>query len=405
MKRQYINSERAHFMCPNMHFGMLLKVKKEYEEKSVADTLQRMAMAHPFLRSMIAYEQESERLFYDAQEESCIDWCVQEDIATLWDDYAKFSEKDWNVFENGLLKVRIYPECRQMTVLFVAHHLLADGRGLLEIAEEFANDYVGGIWPVYVEEELIGGQEDLPAKSGLLGISKLLVKNANKRWAKEDHKVTYAQYQSFVEDYAKKHKVVYRTYLVERDEMSEMAKLCKENGFSVNDLLMAKMYLQTGTKKIIIAADIREKFAKYKKGALGNYSTAMGIECKVKTGDEVETAKLVHQTVQKHLNNNRTLMLVLSCYFEMSPTLLDAAAISALGGFESATAKFVGGAMFGFGTPHSYSITNLGKVENAHMESLMFIPPASPAAKLTVGVVTLNGSMHACSAGNVDENT
>ena len=93
-------------------------------------------------------------------------------------------------------------------------------------------------------------------------------------------------------------------------------------------------------------------------------------------------------------------MLVLACYFEMSPTLLDAAAISALGGFESEAAKFVGGGMFGFTNPHSYSITNLGKLENPNIESLMFIPPASPAAKLTLGVVTLNGKMRACSSRN-----
>ena len=93
-------------------------------------------------------------------------------------------------------------------------------------------------------------------------------------------------------------------------------------------------------------------------------------------------------------------MLVLACYFEMSPTLLDAAAISALGGFESKAGKFVGGSMFGFGQPKSYSITNLGKVKNENIKSIMFIPPASPAAKLTLGVVTLNGMMKACGSRN-----
>ena len=114
-------------------------------------------------------------------------------------------------------------------------------------------------------------------------------------------------------------------------------------------------------------------------------------------------AKEVHKAVQKHLKNNRALMLVLACYFEMSPTLLDAAAISALGGFESKAAKFVGSGMFGFGQPKSYSITNLGKVDNTNIKSLMFIPPASPAAKLTLGVVTLNGRMRACSSLNEGE--
>lgn len=402
MKRQYVMSERAHFMCPNMHFGMLLELQEEYVEEKVGETLHRMAQAHPFLRSLISYEQGTEQLYYDVREQSCIEWTVRNDVSTLWEDYQECAKQDWNVFENGLLKVRIYPGAGQMTVLLIAHHLLADGRGLLEIAEEFANDYVGGIHPAYVEEELIGSMEDLPKGSKLAGMSKLLVKQANKQWAKENHQVTYVQYQSFVEEYAKKHPIEYRSYNVDADEMARMTALCKENGFSMNDLLMAKMYLQTGTEKILIAADIRNMFEGYRKGALGNYSTAMGIVCKAKTADEAELAKLVHTLVQKHLKNNRALMLVLACYFEMSPTLLDAAAISALGGFESKAAKFVGGGMFGFSNPHSYSITNLGKVENPYMESLMFIPPASPAAKLTLGVVTLNGQMRACSSASCE---
>ena len=48
MKKQYILSERAHFMCPNMHFGMLMEIEKEYDKQSVDETLLRMAEAHPF---------------------------------------------------------------------------------------------------------------------------------------------------------------------------------------------------------------------------------------------------------------------------------------------------------------------------------------------------------------------
>lgn len=400
MNRQYVMSERAHFMCPNMHFGMLMEIEKEYDKVLVEATLDRMADAHPFLRSLIAYEDGTDKLYYNVTDTSQIQFAVKEDISTLWTDYKNISKCDWNVFENGMLKVYVYPKQQSMTLLFIAHHLLVDGHGLMDIAQEFANDYVSGVSPVYAEEVLIESINDLPPKSALAGMSKFLVKQANRQWAKEKHFVSYEQYQKFVEEYSKNHPVSYNTYEVDETAVADMAKLCKENGFSMNDLLMAQMYLQTGTEKIIIAADIRNMFSKYTQGALGNYSTAMGIHYKAKESDVVTAAKEVHKAVQKHLKNNRLLMLVLACYFVMSPTLLDAAAISALNGFESKAAKFVGGGMFGFGQPKSYSITNLGKVDNANIKSLMFIPPASPAAKLTLGVVTLNGTMKVCSSRN-----
>lgn len=403
MKRQYLITERAHFMCPNMHFGILMEIEKEYDKAHVEATFNRMAEAHPFLRCLIAYENGTQQLYYKITEVSKINLNLKEDISSLWFDYKNISKQDWNVFENGLLKVYIYPQSQGMTILFIAHHLLVDGRGLLDIAQEFANDYMGAISPVYVEETLPESIDDLPEKSSLSGISKMLVKQANRQWKKENHTVSYEQYKSFVEEYSRKHAVEYKTYEVDDVTLAQMTQLCKTNGFSMNDLLVAHMYLQTGTEKIIIAADIRNMLSIYSKGALGNYSTAMGIHCKSKTTDIVKKAQEIHKLVQKHLKNNRALMLVLACCFEMTPTLLDAAAISALGGFESKAGKFVGGSMFGFGQPKSYSITNLGKIENENIKSIMFIPPASPAAKLTLGVVTLNGKMKACSSRNEED--
>ena len=400
MKRQYLMTERTHFMCPNMHFAILMEIEKAYDKANVEATLNRMADAHPFLKCVIAYENGSDRLYYKITDCSQINVTIKEDLSLLWSDYKNVSKKDWNVFENGLLKVYIYPQKQGMTLLFIAHHLLVDGRGLSDIVQEFANDYVGAIPPVYVEEELLESIDDLPKKSALSGISKMLVKQANRQWKKENHVVSYEQYKRFVEEYSANRLIEYRTYELNDKVLEEMSQLCKKNSFSMNDLLMAHMYVQTGTEKIIIAADIRKMLSKYRRGALGNYATAMGIQCKSSTTDVVEKAKEVHRLVQKNLKNNRKLMLVLACYFEMTPTLLDAAAISALGGFKSKAGKFVGGSMFGFTQPKSHSITNLGKVENDNIKSMMFIPPASPAAKLTLGVVTLNGTMKICSSRN-----
>jgi hypothetical protein len=398
MMRQYLKTERAHFMCPNMHFGILMELGKDYDSILADAAFSRLAGAHPFLRSLIAYEEGTDRLYYNVTGSSKISVSLKEDLSSLWDDYRVISGEEWNVFENGLLKVFIYPGEQGMSLLFIAHHLLADGRGLLDLAREFAADYAGGIFPAYAEEVLMQSIDDLPPKSRLSGISRFLVRWANRQWKKEDHRVSYEAYKSFAEEYCRTHPVKHEIFEADTAAVAEMSKLCRDKGFSMNDLLMAHMFVKTGAGKIIIAADIRKKLTVYRKGALGNYSTAMGIQCSLRTKDVVKKAREVHEQVRKRLGKNRDLMLVLACYFEMSPTLLDAAAISALGGFDSKAGRFVGKRMFGFGGPGAYSITNLGKVEEPDIRSLVFIPPASPAVKLTLGVITLNGRMKVCSS-------
>ena len=399
MQRQFVRSERAHFMCPNMHFGIRMALDTAYDPEKLQKTVQDLAAAHPFLRSVIA-EDDAGALYYRVTAESQILVAVREDVFALWADWKSLSQEDWNVFENGLLKLFVYPQEAGMTVLFAAHHLLTDGRGLLDLAQEFANDYTKGIVPAYAEEVLIESIGDLPEKSALAGMSRWLVKRMNRLWKKEGRTVSYETYRRFAAEYGRTHPVEYESYTVGADQVAQMLQTSRENGFSVNDLLMAEMYLRSGAEKIIIAADIRDRFPKYQKGAMGNYSTAMGIVCKPKSANVTEVAKQVHALVQKHRGSNRSLMLVLACYFEMDPALLDAAAISALGGFGSKSAQFVGGGMFGFARPKSHSLTNLGRVENENIRTLQFIPPASPAAKFTLGVVTLNGTLYACSSKN-----
>lgn len=398
MKRQYIRSERAHYMCPNMNFAIQMELEQSYDPEKLRGTVDRLAGAHPFLRSVIA--EEDGFLYYDVQSVHRIVPLIKENEAALRADYGKIAEEDWDIFTESLLKIWVSPTEKGMTVLLAAHHLLTDGRGLLELAQEFADDYAGGKAPAYAEEQLIGNIDDLPPGSALGGISRLLVRLANARWKKEGNRVSREQYRRFAADYCKAHPACYETWTVDADEVQRMARQCRENGYSMNDLLMAEMYRRTGTDKIIIAADIRDRLPEYRRGSMGNYSTAMSIRFKSGQTDLNDTAKQVRRAVRKHMASNRSLMLVLACYFEMDPGLLDAAAISALGGFESRAASFVGGGMFGFGGKGSYSITNLGKLEHEHIRALTFIPPASPAAKFTLGVVTLNGTMRACAAKN-----
>ena len=92
----------------------------------------------------------------------------------------------------------------------------------------------------------------------------------------------------------------------------------------------------------IIAFDIRPRLKNYVIGSLGNYATAVGLSFKRKNKDILTLAKVIHEKKKSIVNNNSTLMTVLACYLKMEPGLLDMAAISGLGGFESTAGLFVG---------------------------------------------------------------
>ena len=76
MKGAEIFTERAHLMCPNMCFGIVICINKELNEKKIADTVKRLSAAHPFLRALISHEEQGNRFFYDVKEDSQVEFSL-----------------------------------------------------------------------------------------------------------------------------------------------------------------------------------------------------------------------------------------------------------------------------------------------------------------------------------------
>lgn len=401
--KNYVYTERAHFMCPNMHFGIMAKIDSHYEEGQLRQSIDILQKAHPFLQSLIAEETDTGRLYYQIQDCLNIPVLVKDEAALWQQDYEEISVRGWNVKKECLLKVVVYPNENGFQILFIAHHLLCDGRGLLQLAEEFAEHYANGIMPQFAPECLIQGLNDLPSNSDLPLISKLIVGDANRKWKKEGQKVMYGQYSIFERAYIQKCKMKREIFTICNQELEEIQASCKQHGITVNDYLIAKMMLDENTNKVVIAADIRNQTKCYRQGAMGNYSTAFSVSVKKNEKNIISLAKRAASQVINICRHPQKEMLVFACYIHMQPELIDAVAISTLGDFESKAGTFVGRNMFGFGSQNGYSITNLGKIESNIIAEAIFIPPASPANKKTWGVLTVNNHMKICASNLITE--
>ena len=395
--RKYLHTERAHYMCPNMHFGIVAEIVAEFDVNRIIESIDVLKSVHPLMRSLIAEEQGSSGIYYEEQSELEIPVMIKNTDDNWQIDYEAVSSSGWNVQKDALLKVFAYPSGSGTRVLFITHHLLCDGRGLLQLAQEFADYYVNGVKPHLVDEKLMESLDDLPDGSDLRFISKLLIKDSNKKWCKEGHKVSYDEYLKFESAYDSKQDLKREITNVDGEELDALLGLCRENGVSLNDYLVARMMIEECTDKVVIASDIRNKIKNYKKGALGNYATAFGVVVKKKSSEIMELAKAVDHEVRSIISKPDREMLVLSCYFNMDPELLDAIAISTLGSFESKAGRFVGSKMFGYEKCDGHCITNLGKVESNVISEAVFIPPASPANSKAWGVLTINNKMRICS--------
>lgn len=450
-------------MCPNMFFGIMIKVNAEINLPNIQNSLDVLQVAHPLLSSRVNFDEQGTPFFAitnktakggqteqnakPRQTGQNVNLEETEQIIRIeqtnqtWNQvFNDISSKGWDVRSENLLKVYVFEndeklsETSSFQILFVVHHILCDGRGLLSLAMEFADYYVNKKAPAQEnffainEIKLLENINDLPPKSKLPFISNLLIQNMNNTWIKENKRVPYDTYLTFEKEFSTQNDID-RNILSDEDyPLDEIVAICKKNGISVNDFLVAKMMQTHNTNKVILASDIRTKLQNYKTGTLGNFATAFSVVVKDSSKEIIKLAQEIHTKVAKIQNTPSKEMLVLACYFTMNPTLIDAVAISSLEKsasniesfpadvekfnpdaekvntdvqkfnhptekFESNAGKFVGDKMFGYATRNGYSITNLGKIESDSIKEGFFIPPASPATKKTWGVLTINGKM------------
>lgn len=106
--RNYVYTERAHFMCPNMYFGIMAKIESNYDEEQLRKSIDVLQKAHPFLHSLIADEKDTGRIYYQIQDYLNIPVMVKEEVSLWQQDYEEISVQGWNVKKECLLKVIVY---------------------------------------------------------------------------------------------------------------------------------------------------------------------------------------------------------------------------------------------------------------------------------------------------------
>ena len=133
--RNYVYMERAHFMCPDMHFGIMAKMESSYDEERLRQSIDALQKAHPFLQSLIAEETDTGRIYYQIQDYLNIPVMVKKEAALWQQDYEEISVQGWNVRKECLLKVVVYPKGNEFKILFIGPHLFCEGSWLLQLAE------------------------------------------------------------------------------------------------------------------------------------------------------------------------------------------------------------------------------------------------------------------------------
>ena len=99
---QRIYTERAHLMCPNMFFGIVISIDAILERDKLYKTCSAVSEAHPFLRALLG--QDEDGYYYNITDENRVQLIIKEVEAFGIDDEIIIIEVASKIEENTLKK-------------------------------------------------------------------------------------------------------------------------------------------------------------------------------------------------------------------------------------------------------------------------------------------------------------
>ena len=149
------------------------------------------------MRGPGAYYVVDEDAVYSYSSEVSVPITFGENYQSMMDDYEKVTKAGWDLRKDCMLRLITYAHGDNTFVVFVAHHLLCDGKALLDLALQFADIYVNGSEAGKYEDRIIESSDEFMKRLKLPFMVRCIIDSANKKWRAKGDKVTYDRYRQF----------------------------------------------------------------------------------------------------------------------------------------------------------------------------------------------------------------
>ena len=313
-----------------------------------------------------------------------------------WQEIRREQERiPFRINEGEFLRAFITPRENSTDVYLMAHHMMADGSGLLILVDDIMNNLAG--FEVTYKPTEVMKRRDVIRKGDLPFMSRFRLRLLNRLWAKEKRIFTWEDYYQIHETYWKDKSTFFEFTTMEAEEVAALKQECKALGITVNSYLVAKIMKNYPDDHVLgVPVSLRGKSS-----SISNMITSLMLEYRYDTNKSItENALRAHQIIREGLASEPMRYHIPQFVAILDPTLMDAAVAHFVLGFDSEAARkasYVIGYTSELGT--DVGITNLGVLDvktqygDYRITNMIGIPPQVSATRRVVSIYTYNGKM------------
>lgn len=390
--RMKLMAERLFFLDPNVQMTVIVTVKGDVSVDEIVKAVKKTYTQNQTTMSKFVLDEKG-NLYLEQMEETGCKVYVDE---RNWREIKFENErKALRVNEGELVRTFVIPRGEEKDIYITAHHLMCDGFGLFIMIEDMMNNLSGN--KVEYKPTKVLTKRDVIRRGDLKFKSKLGLTLCNMKWKKERKVFGWEDYYKISEEFWKHRKTEIVLEEIEGEKLAELKKWCKETGISLNSYLVTReLQKLPECKNIGIPVSLRGE-----ERSISNLITSVAVTYQYDTRKTFEeNAKVVHQEIRNQIKSEGARYHISQFLAITDPTLVDAALMYYLLGYNSHMAKVMAGIIGYEGeTGTDLGVSNMKEIKIpsdwGRFKITGFIPisPSILTAKKVLGVSSYHGKL------------
>lgn len=387
-----INKERIWVYSPTPNIAIKTTIKAIIPKEDLQKAINKAVDGNEILSCCIMFDSNYEA-YYKRQSNSR--YYLREYVEQWQEVVANQTKELFHPEEGNLIRFFYSYKEDNTELLFIAHHLMGDGTSYAFLMQDIMCALTGK--DVQTKPMELFQMEDLPKKSKLTFLMRIMMKGLNKNFSKTGKVFTPDEYYNMAKRYHEKEDIHIVTETFTKDEYEHMKDMSKKNNLKLNTVIVTAL-LQAAKEKSDIGHSVSIRKLGYE--AMGNFATGISTKNKYdfKKGF-LENAHMVQDALYKKLHNEKKKYFLLQFMGGITGSLQDAIYFAACDGYENKTAKQLA-YMFGYlGNPKGISVTNLTKLPiqttygDLRLLDFTFVPPLVLNSQRIIGIATIDETM------------
>ena len=385
-------AERFFLFDPSIYMNVIFTIDGVVPVERIREAIEKTFTQNQTTMSKAVLDKKGNLYLEEMEQTGCRTYVDHRD----WQQIRREQERlPFRINEGEFLRAFITPGENSTDIYLMAHHMMADGSGLLILVDDIMNNLAG--FEVTYKPTEVMQRRDVIRKGDLSLKTRILLRLLNRSWAKDKRIFTWEDYYLIHETYWKDKSTYFEFTTLEADEVAALKQECKVLGITVNSYLVAKIMKNYPDDHVLgVPVSLRGK-----SNSISNMITSLMLEYRYDTDKSMtENALRAHQIIREGLASEPMRYHIPQFVAILDPTLMDAAVAHYVLGFDNEAARkasHIIGYTSHLGT--DVGITNLGVLDvktqygDYRITNMIGIPPHVSATRRVVSIYTYNGKM------------